>query len=91
MSTRCDWNRYQETGNLLVEHKFMDTVSKLFNIADELEKTAEKVPEDELDKIESVGEEFGKSWSGSFLGYHSRVYYKNFILQYKHNDWIPSA
>jgi len=62
----------------LVAYKIMDTISKLFNIADQLETTAKKVPEEELEKIERVAEAFGKSWSGSCLGYHSRVYYKNF-------------
>ncbi len=56
----------------------MDTISKLFNIADQLENTAGKVPEKELEKIESIANAVGKSWSGSCLGYHSKVYYKNF-------------
>ncbi|MFC1885852.1 hypothetical protein ACFLZM_02195, partial [Thermodesulfobacteriota bacterium] len=33
----------------------------------------------ELDKVIRVAEEVGKSWSGSALGYHSRVYYKNLV------------
>lgn len=33
---------------------------------------------DSLDKLEKAANEVGKSWGGSWLGYHSRVYYKDF-------------
>jgi predicted nucleotide-binding protein len=31
-----------------------------------------------LDEIEKIALEFGKSWSKSWIGYHSRVYYQDF-------------
>lgn len=37
-----------------------------------------KIPE--LDQLEKAIETVGKSWSGSWLGYHSRVYYADFEL-----------
>lgn len=54
-------------------------ISKLFSIADELKTAAQNCPDAELEKLENVADAYGKSWSGSFLGYHSRVYYKDFI------------
>ena len=30
-----------------------------------------------LESLEEIAEKIGKSWSGSYLGYHSRVYYEN--------------
>ncbi len=53
-------------------------ISKLFTIADQLQVTAEKIPEKELEKLENVAESYDKSWGGSCLGYHARVYYKEF-------------
>jgi predicted nucleotide-binding protein len=35
-------------------------------------------PED-LEKLLEAAEEVGKAWSGSWLGYHSRIYYKDLI------------
>ena len=32
-----------------------------------------------LDKLETVANEVGKSWGGSWMGYQSRVYYKDFV------------
>jgi len=33
-----------------------------------------------LEKLREAAKEIGKSWSGSWIGYHSRVYYANFQL-----------
>jgi len=51
--------------------------SEIFYIADTLSKKANELDSAELDKLITVAEQVGKSWSGSALGYHSRVYYKN--------------
>lgn len=55
----------------------MNIMTKLFGIADRLETTASKLPEEQLDKLEELANEVGRAWSGSCLGYHSRVYYKD--------------
>lgn len=57
----------------------MNFASEIFSIADTLSKTFEELDSIELDKLIRAAEEVGKSWSGSCLGYHSRVYYKNLI------------
>lgn len=50
---------------------------ELFRIANTLDDVTE-LDAPELDKLIDVAARFGKSWSGSWLGYHSRVYYENF-------------
>jgi hypothetical protein len=55
----------------------MNLASEIFYIADTLLKKANELDSAELDKLITVAEQVGKSWSGSALGYHSRVYYKN--------------
>ena len=49
----------------------------LLRIANQLNKY-EDYDSPELDAIEKAANTIGKSWSGSWLGYHSRVYYDNF-------------
>ncbi|HCO96244.1 MAG TPA: hypothetical protein DIU00_20275 [Phycisphaerales bacterium] len=39
---------------------------------------AKSIDSTELDKLLNTAKELGKSWSGSWLGYHSRIYYKDF-------------
>jgi len=55
----------------------MNTISKIFGLADRLRNAALRLPENDLEKLESVSNSVGKAWSGSCLGYHARVYYKN--------------
>lgn len=50
---------------------------ELFRIANTLDGVNELDAPD-LDKLIDVAARFGKAWSGSWLGYHSRVYYENF-------------
>ncbi|HIF5693368.1 TPA: TIR domain-containing protein [Vibrio parahaemolyticus] len=55
-------------------------VSKeLFHLAQELSEF-EFSKSHEVDRVIEVAEQIGKSWSGSWLGYHSRVYYNNFSV-----------
>ncbi|MGV8057765.1 MAG: TIR domain-containing protein [Smithellaceae bacterium] len=56
----------------------MDTITKIFGLADKLKKTESRLSKDDLDKLESAATSVGKAWSGSCLGYHARVYYKDF-------------
>ncbi|HEU0143549.1 MAG TPA: TIR domain-containing protein [Nitrososphaera sp.] len=55
---------------------------ELIEIAEELDSLRVKFDSAKvkapLDKLENAASKVGKSWSGSWLGYHSRVYYKNF-------------
>lgn len=50
---------------------------ELFRIANTLDGITE-LESPELDKLIDIAVRFGKSWSGSWLGYQSRVYYENF-------------
>ncbi len=50
---------------------------ELFTFANELSKF-EGIEAPELDEIIEIANGFGNSWSGSWLGYHSRVYYSEF-------------
>jgi len=52
---------------------------ELFNIAKELEPYI-KYESKEIEKLIKSVEEIGKSWSGSWIGYQSRVYYNGFIV-----------
>src|ERR1043165_738810 len=52
---------------------------KLAHIANELDKIGKSLPKKELDEIEKIANEVGLAWSGSWLGYQSRVYYKDLI------------
>jgi predicted nucleotide-binding protein len=55
----------------------MNFASEIFRIADTLSQKSKELDPTELDRLINVAEDVGKSWSGSWLGYHSRVYYKN--------------
>lgn len=54
------------------------------SVTEQLQRIIEKLPDepkikfDELEKIIKEADRVGKSWSGSWLGYQSRVYYVNF-------------
>jgi hypothetical protein len=54
---------------------------ELLKIPDKIEFYAQKAQEDEitkpLSKLEDVANNVGKSWSGSWLGYHANIYYNN--------------
>ncbi len=52
---------------------------ELYHIADALIDKFKKFDSSGLHKIVQVCEEIGRSWSGSCIGYHSRVYYKDLI------------
>ena len=55
----------------------MKTSTKLFDLADKLNNAALRLPEDDLSRMEDVANSVAKAWSGSYLGYHSQVYYQN--------------
>lgn len=52
---------------------------ELFVIVNSLDGFTE-LESPEIDKLIDVASRFGKSWSGSWLGYHSRVYYDRFQI-----------
>lgn len=55
---------------------------ELLEIADELQEISNLAEEEEvrapLDRLQEAVDEVGKSWSGSWIGYQSRVYYAGF-------------
>jgi hypothetical protein len=57
----------------------MSIANELFDIARELESRSKRVNEDDFNKplqdLNEAASAVGKAWSGSWLGYHSRVYY----------------
>ena len=57
---------------------------ELFEIAEHLDSTRTKfdLPEikNPLESLEDAATKVGKSWSGSWLGHHSRIYYKDLQL-----------
>ncbi len=53
----------------------MNTATKILQLADKLSSIADKVPAKELSALEDSAKETGRAWSGSWLGYHSRIYY----------------
>ena len=55
----------------------MKTSIEIFDLANKLQEAASWLPEDDLSKMEDVANSAAKAWSGSCLGYHSRVYYKD--------------
>lgn len=59
-----------------------ELIDELVQIESELRSFVEKSKRPEiagpLQKLEDIAEEFGKSWSGSPLGYHANVYYLDF-------------
>ena len=55
------------------------SISKdLFKIANDLNKFDE-FKSAEIDALIQAANDVGKSWSGSWFGYHSKIYYENFI------------
>lgn len=60
----------------------MSVIEELFAIATKLTDRSNLIRDKEfnepLDKLEKAANDVGKSWSGSWLGYHSRVYYEDF-------------
>ena len=56
----------------------MSILKELEGLLGKLNKCIEQKPS-EVERVVQAAEEVGKSWSGSYLGYHSRVYYKNFV------------
>lgn len=55
----------------------MSAYIEIFQIADQLSEMATKCDARPLDELMRAAEEVGKSWSGSWFGYHARVYYKD--------------
>lgn len=49
----------------------------ILKLADQLDRVVEKLDSDTVDALEKAASEAAKSSSGSWLGYHSRVYYEN--------------
>ena len=56
----------------------MNISEEILGIADILSKKFKEIDSADLERLIEVAKEVGKSWSGSWLGYHSRVYYKGF-------------
>ena len=55
---------------------------ELCDIASQLDKYIDyETPE--LDKLENAANRVGESWSGSWAGYHSRVYYASALSSSK--------
>jgi predicted nucleotide-binding protein len=61
----------------------MNNVEELHSIANKLSGVAKALDDSDfvkpLDELDRVAKEFGKAWSGSWLGYHSNVYYVDFF------------
>jgi hypothetical protein len=49
----------------------------ILQLAEKLERASEKLDRGTTDAVEEAALRAAKSWSGSWLGYHSRVYYRN--------------
>lgn len=53
---------------------------ELLEIADRLEGLSERAAQPEirqpLERLEEASNRVGRAWSGSWLGYHARIYYK---------------
>lgn len=62
----------------------MSIIDDLNTVARKLKERGKRLSDpdfsESLDKLEKSAEAFAKSWSGSWLGYHSRVYYNNFDI-----------
>ena len=60
----------------------MEPQEELLNIANILDELVERSSRPEiqepLQRLERSAEDMGKSWSGSWLGYHANVYYEGF-------------
>ena len=64
--------------------KDMTVADELFKIADNLEDQGKSLQDEEFSKplqlLTDAAEEVGKAWSGSWLGYHSKVYYADLAV-----------
>ncbi|MCD7059127.1 TIR domain-containing protein [Pelagibacterium xiamenense] len=73
---------HREIGNSTVSNSMRD-FEELFSLAENLRSTAELGHGDEfnapLEALQAVANKVQKSFSGSWLGYHSRVYYANLV------------
>lgn len=58
-----------------ISEELIETAKELDSIRAEFDSAEVTVP---LQKLENAASEVGKAWSGSWLGYHSRVYYRDF-------------
>ncbi len=60
----------------------MTEYKELINIVEEIEKITKEVYTptftSDIECIKNIVSEIGKSWSGSWLGYHSTIYYRDF-------------
>lgn len=54
----------------------MSDAAKVLQLADRLAADADTMPARELAALENASNEVARAWSGSWLGYQSRVYYK---------------
>lgn len=62
--------------------KDMSLADELFRIADSMEARGRILEEEfgkPLHQLTNAADEIGKAWSGSWLGYHSRVYYEGLV------------
>jgi predicted nucleotide-binding protein len=57
----------------------MSEITDILDIADSLARTAKAAKMKQVYALIKVAEKVGRSWSGSWLGYHSRVYYKDLV------------
>lgn len=55
----------------------MTEYSEIFQLVDRLSDKSAELPKTQLDKLKEAADTVGRAWSGSWLGYHSRVYYNN--------------
>jgi len=55
----------------------MDDYAEILELADELDKAAAKMNRKALDSLQKSAETAAQSFCGSWLGYHSRIYYEN--------------
>ena len=57
-------------------------IQELLQIADDLDRLAARAGQEEiqrpLEQLKQAAEEVSKAWSGSWIGYHGNVYYRNF-------------
>jgi hypothetical protein len=67
----------KKTLAIMLGCKIMDEYSEIFQIAEQLSDMATKCDARPLAELMRAAEDVGKSWSGSWFGYHSRVYYKD--------------
>lgn len=61
----------------------MSVIEELFAVATKLTERSDLIRDKDfnepLERLEKAANAIGKTWSGSWLGYHSVVYYENFV------------